>query len=125
MKRILGLVLVLLALAVPARAQTATWIQQNVASTTQAAGFTYRLYTTPSGATTANPPVTLTGMTCTGTIPDVTCTAPVGPAVATAAKVPGAKTVLTAQDTVSGTPESAPSLPFLAGAAVPTALSIK
>lgn len=125
--RILSLILALVALAMPAQAQTqaATWTQQNVASTTQAAGFTYRLYTTPSGSTVANPAVTLTGVTCTGTAPTVTCTAALGPGVASAALVIGAKTTLSAQDVAGGTPESAQSPPFSAGATAPTALSIK
>lgn len=104
-----------------ASAQTATFTQGNIASTTQAAGFTYKLYVTPSGSTTQNPAVTLTSVTCTGTAPTVSCS---GTFVALAATVTGAKSTLTATDPISAI-ESAQSAPFSPGASAPTGLKVQ
>lgn len=121
MKQIL-LALVLLMFALPASAQTVTFTQQNVASAAQAGGFTYRLYVTPSGNPTQNAPVVIPNVTCTGTT-IANCTAPL-PTAAIAALVTGAKSVLTAQDTVNGSVESLPSPIFMAGATAPSGFKI-
>lgn len=99
------------------------WTQGNVASATQASGFTYRLTVTPAGGT-ASTPIVLTNVSCTGAAPSVACTAPL-PSAAAAATVTGSKSTMTTQDTAGGTPESAPSAPFTAGAAVPGTLRIQ
>lgn len=122
MKRLL-FALMFLGFAHAASAQTVTYTQGDVTSTLHAQGFTYRLYVTPSGSQTPNAPIVLLNVVCTGAPPSVTCTAPL-PAGAGAALVTGAKSTLTAQDTATGTGESAPSLPFSAAAGVPTTLRI-
>jgi len=124
MKRVTAALAFVMASVVPASAQTptVTFGQGNVASVAQANGLTYRLYVTVGGTTAA--PVLLTGVSCTGTAPNVACTAPL-PSAAAAATVIGSKSTLTCQDTVGGTPESAPSAPFTAGAGAPTALKIQ
>ena len=117
--------LTILVLLVAARAQaqpTTSWTQGNVTSTAQAAGFTYRLTVTPNGGS-ALAPIPLVSVACSGAAPSVACTAPL-PAAGVAALITGAKSVLTAQDTANGTPESAPSLPFTPAAAVPQALKV-
>lgn len=126
-KKMILAALFAVALAKPAAAQTqtATWQQPNVNTAAQATAFTYRLYTTPVGASQANPPVTITAVTCTGTgtAPiTVSCT---GTATDPAAIVTGNKTTITSQDAVNGTLESAQSVPFMAGSAVPTTLIVK
>lgn len=111
----------LLFVPVLASAQTATFNQGNVATPTQAAGFIYKLYVTPSGSTTVNPAVTLTAVTCTGTAPTVACS---GTVIAPAATVTGAKSTLTATDPVTSI-ESLQSAPFSPGASAPTGLKVQ
>ncbi len=127
-RRILGLTVLAGVVLVTARliAQTpqATWTQPNVASTAQAQGFTYRLYVTPSGSTTPNVPIVLAGVTCTGAVPTVNCSAAIGPTVSATALVTGAKSILGVQDVANGTPEAL-SAPFTAGASAPTALRVQ
>lgn len=124
--RTILLTAIVLGLAHSAQAQSATvsWSQGNVVSAAQAQSFTPRLYVTPSGSTTQNAPVVVTTITCTGASAPFACSAPL-PAAASAATVTGAKTTITVQDTASGTPESAQSAPFTAGASAPTGLRIQ
>jgi hypothetical protein len=122
MKSLLLAFVGILFIPVLASAQTVTFTQQNVASVAQAQGFTYRLYVTPSGSTTQGPAIVATGITCTGTAPTVNCTGTVAAANAT---VTGAKSVITAQDAVNGSTESAQSAPFSPGANVPTGLKVQ
>lgn len=127
MKSVFFAAIAVLSLAVPkASAQNVTWSQPNVATAAQAQGLTYSLTTTPPGGS-AGSPVTLTSVVCTGsgTAPiTAACSAPL-PSTASGAIVTGAKSTLTATDTVNGTGTSLPSLPFIPGAAVPTGLVIK
>lgn len=115
--------------AIPAvaSAQTpqASWTQGSAATAAQAQGFTYRLYVTPAGGSTQDAPVSLTGVTCTGTTAPFPCTGTVPAPEAAKVLLTGAKSTLTAQDTAGGTTESLPSAPFTAGAGVPTALKIQ
>lgn len=117
--------LAMLGVAIGAHAQTpatVTWVQEGVGSATQAQGFTYRLYVTPAGTTTTNPPVVLTAVLCGGTAPSVSCSLPL-PTAAAAATVTGARSELSAADSATGT-ESARSAPFIFPARVPTNLRI-
>lgn len=128
MKR-LAIALAFVAAAIaPALSQAVTptvfWTQGNVATIAQAGGFTYRLYTTPSGSTTQGPAVVVTGVVCVGTAPIAACSAPL-PVGSANAVITGAKTVITSQDTVDGIAESGPSSPFTAGSAVPSILNIR
>lgn len=115
-------IFILLALASLAHAQgpQATWVQSSVQSATQAQGFTYKLYVTPAGSSTANSPVTLSSVLCGGTAPTVSCSAPLPSS--SPALVTGARSSLTATD--SGGIESAQSVPFTKPAVAPTSLSI-
>lgn len=120
--RLILLLPLLLLLPRSLQAQTLQFTQTGVTSAAQAQGFTFRLYTTPAGATTANPAVVIASVTCTGTT-TATCSAPV-PTAASAALSTGARNTLTSQDTVNGTGESAQSIPFLLPADVPTGVRI-
>lgn len=121
MKKVLILVVLLLSLASVSEAQQVTWVQNNVASATQAQNFTYKLYVTPAGSTTSSAPINLSSVLCGGTLPNVQCST-VLPQTANAALVTGAKTELTATDGTSA--ESPKSPPFSQPAAAPTTLKI-
>jgi len=100
---------------------TTSWTQSNVASTAQAAGFVYSQTITPFGGTPLAP-IQLTGVTCSGTVPSVSCSAPL-PAAGVAALITGAKSTLTATDPSTGA-VSPSSAPFTPGPSAPTALKV-
>lgn len=122
MRSLMFSIVFLLALASLANAQgTVTWNQLNAATPTQAQGFTYKLYVTPSGSTTQSPAVVLSSVLCGGSSTTATCSAPL-PSTASAALTTGAKSALTATDGTGV--ESAPSVPFSKPTDVPTNLRI-
>lgn len=125
MKKFIWTVL-LLGIAINARAQTATasWFETGVTSAAQSQSLQYKTTTTPAGSTTADAPVIVTNVTCTGTTAPFSCSGTIPAPEGGVAKVTGAKTTITAQDIVNGTPETLPSLPFIMGATVPTGLKI-
>ena len=126
MKHLPILLAVLFVLSLSARASAqVTLTMTNVGSAAQASGFTYKLYVTPAASTTQGAAI-LAPLTCSGTAPTVTCTGPTPAAWVTAGgRVSGAKSVVTATDTVDGTGESLQSVPFSPGAAVPGSLLIQ
>lgn len=95
--------------------------QPLVVNSAQAQTFEYKLYqTTP----TLPLPTVVTFFlvaTCTGTAPNISCTAPTP---ATLSKVTGVKFELTARDTVNNTTESMKSNSFTFPAVAPTNLSV-
>jgi hypothetical protein len=122
MKTLFTLLFLLVASIAQAQTYTVTWVQNSVASATQAQGFQYKLYITPAGAPTANPPITMQSVLCGGQAPSVQCSIAL-PTNANAAVVAGAKSELTATDTTSAQ-ESPKSPPFFMGAVAPTTLKI-
>lgn len=115
--------LLVLLFSVPCSAQgQVTFNQSNVASATQAQGFTYKLYVTPVGASSATI-FTLSSILCGGTAPNVNCST-VLPTAAAAAKVTGSKSTITATDSVNKTEESLQSDPFFKPTDVPTNLKV-
>lgn len=122
MKTLFTITFLLIASIANAQSFTVTWVQNQVASATQAQGFQYKLYVTPAGQTTSNSPVTLTSVLCGGQAPSVQCSIAL-PTTANAAVVAGAKSELTATDTTSAI-ESPKSPPFFMGAVAPSQLRI-
>lgn len=107
--KIVYALLIVLAFALPASAQTASWAApDNLASAAQAPTLEYRLYVNNGAA------VLLSGVTCSGALPTVTCTAPLP---AGTPQTIGTKYELTAKETNST--ESPRSVPFIQPAHAP------
>ncbi len=114
-------IILLIPSLVSAQQNQIVWDQPNVSSPTAAQALQYKFYVTPSGSTVTNSPITLTSVLCGGTTV-VQCST-VLPSVAGAANITGAKSELTATDSISGV-ESPKSIPFIKPAVAPTNLRI-
>lgn len=111
-------ILALLLLAVPCAAQTATWTApSNVTTPAQAQTLEYRLYLDTV-------PTVVTGVTCTGTAPVITCQVPVPAALAPSARRLGARWEVTAKDLANSSEESPKSAAFFPPPAAPSALRV-
>lgn len=114
MKTLLTISFLLFATVAQAQNRTALWDMLDVPTIAYAQGLTYKLYVTPSGGSTSS--VTLTGVTCAGTVPTANCTAQ----LPTSVSVPiGTRAELTATDTTSGV-ESPRSNPFIKPTGAPS-----
>lgn len=122
--------LILLVLATPAFAQrTIAWTAPpNITTAAEVSTFTWPLYVTPKGTTTAQPPINLTGVTCTGTTAPFACSTTTLPdcvGTATANCLPlsyDTKIELTAKSPLGV--EGAKSTPFLSPPGVPMGLRV-
>lgn len=113
--------LILLTVSTIAQSPSVQWTQPTVQDATQAQGYTYKLYMTPSGQGVL-PPVVLPNVTCSYNQPNATCQAAL-PGTANQALIAGTKSELTATDPTNGM-ESAKSAPFFTSASAPTSLRI-